>query len=136
MLLVTFLIFKDCFSEQELQTSFYIEKAQKVWKCALKKKLFFIRLFSNCFLKKIHFQNCCLRKYILKIDLSKNIFSKLLHKKDIFILLSQKRHFWNCFLKKKIFKIYFQNCSSKIAFLKKIHFLTWSLKNTFSKLLS
>ena len=41
----TFLVFKDSFSEQELQT--------KAIKYVLKKKLFFIRLFQNCSLKKL-----------------------------------------------------------------------------------
>ena len=41
----TFLVFKDSFSEQELQT--------KAIKYVLKKKLFYIRLFQNCSLKKL-----------------------------------------------------------------------------------
>ena len=39
----------------------------------LKKKLFFIRLFGDCSLKKYIFWNCSIKKYIFKIALSKNI---------------------------------------------------------------
>ena len=45
----TFLIFKDSFSEKELQTKVktaFIEKALKVIQFVLNKKIFFMRLFK------------------------------------------------------------------------------------------
>ena len=108
VLLVTFLISKDSFSEQELPRAF-------TKKVCIKEKIILHYILSKFPPIKINFRNCSLKNLFLKL------LPQKLHSQSCFL----KKHFQNYLLEKCFFKI--QKNIFKIASSKNIYFFNCTL---------